>query len=40
MRLIRTDFGPILLAETGVGRYRKLNEIELSNLFKDLKLNR
>ena len=40
MRLIRTDFGPILLAETGVGRYRKLNEVELSNLFKVLKLNR
>ena len=40
LRLIRTDFGPILLAETGVGRYRKLNEVELSNLFKVLKLNR
>ena len=40
MRLIRTDFGPIVLAETGVGRYRKLNEVELSNLFKLLKLNR
>jgi 23S rRNA pseudouridine2605 synthase len=40
MRLIRTDFGPILLGETGVGRYRKLNEVELSNLFKVLKLNR
>ena len=40
MRLIRTDFGPIVLAETGVGRYRKLNEVELLNLFKVLKLNR
>lgn len=40
LRLVRTDFGPIALAETGVGRYRKLNEIELQNLFKVLKLNR
>ena len=40
LRLVRTDFGPIALAETGVGRYRKLNEVELSNLFKVLKLNR
>jgi 23S rRNA pseudouridine2605 synthase len=39
-RLVRTDFGPILLAETGVGRYRTLNEIELTNLFKVLKINR
>ena len=40
LRLVRTDFGPIVLAETGVGRYRKLNEVELTNLFKALKLNR
>ena len=40
LRLVRTDFGPIALAETGVGRYRKLNEVELINLFKVLKLNR
>lgn len=40
LRLVRTDFGPIALAETGVGRYRKLNEIELTNLFKVIKLNR
>ena len=40
LRLIRTDFGSIALAETGVGRYRKLNEVELQNLFKALKLNR
>ena len=40
MRLIRTDFGPIRLAETGVGRYRKLNDVELLNLFKVLKLYR
>jgi 23S rRNA pseudouridine2605 synthase len=39
-RLIRTEFGPILLAETGVGRYRNLNEVELTKLFKDLKINR
>ena len=40
LRLIRTEFGPISLAETGVGRYRKLNQVELTNLFKVLKLNR
>ena len=40
LRLIRTEFGPISLAETGVGRYRKLNEVELGSLFKVLKLNR
>ena len=40
LRLVRTDFGPIALAETGVGRYRKLNQVELLNLFKVLKLNR
>lgn len=40
LRLVRTDFGPIALAETGVGRYRKLNEVELTNLFKVLKFNR
>ena len=40
LRLIRTEFGPILLAETGVGRYRKLNEVELISLFKVLKINR
>ena len=39
LRLVRTEFGPISLAETGVGRYRKLNEVELVNLFKVLKLN-
>jgi 23S rRNA pseudouridine2605 synthase len=39
-RLVRTDFGPILLAETGVGRYRTLNEVELTKLFKVLKINR
>lgn len=40
LRLVRTDFGPIALGETGVGRYRNLNEVELANLFKVLKLNR
>ena len=39
LRLVRTDFGPIALAETGVGRYRNLNEVELTNLFKVLKIN-
>jgi len=38
LRLIRTDFGPISLGETGVGRYRKLNEVELTKLFNVLKI--
>ena len=40
LRLIRTNFGPILLGETGIGRYRKINEVELANLYKVLKINR
>ena len=40
LRLIRTDFGPISLGETGVGRYRRINEIELTKLFTDLKINK
>ncbi len=40
LRLIRTDFGPIALGETGVGRYRKINEVELVKLFNLLKINR
>lgn len=39
LRLIRTNFGPIALNETGVGRYRALNQVELTNLFDVLKLN-
>jgi 23S rRNA pseudouridine2605 synthase len=39
IRLIRTNFGPILLGETGIGRYRKINEVELLNLYKVLKIN-
>jgi len=38
--LIRTDFGPITLGETGVGRYRRINEVELTKLFTALKLNK
>jgi len=40
LRLIRTDFGPITLGETGVGRYRRINEVELTKLFTALKLNK
>jgi len=40
LRLIRTDFGPITLGETGVGRYRRINEVELTRLFTALKLNK
>jgi 23S rRNA pseudouridine2605 synthase len=40
IRLIRTNFGPIELSETGVGRYRVLNEVELDKLFKVLQIKR
>jgi 23S rRNA pseudouridine2605 synthase len=40
IRLIRTNFGPIELSETGVGRYRALNEVELHKLFKVLQIKR
>ena len=39
-RLIRTEFGPLNLGETKVGRWRHLNEGELDNLFSVLKLSR
>jgi 23S rRNA pseudouridine2605 synthase len=39
-RLIRTEFGPLNVGETKVGRWRHLNEGELQNLFNLLKLNR
>lgn len=38
IRLIRTDFGPISVGELKEGRWRRLNEQELTNLFKALKL--
>ncbi len=38
VRLIRTRFGPILLGDILEGRWRDLNEVELINLRKALKL--
>ena len=38
LRLIRTEFGPISLGETGVGRYRRINDVELTKLFTVLKI--
>lgn len=40
LRLIRSEFGPLSLGETKEGRWRNLNEIEVTNLFKVLKLNK
>lgn len=40
VRLIRTEFGPIHLGETKVGRFRYLNETEVENLFNAIKLKR
>jgi 23S rRNA pseudouridine2605 synthase len=39
LRLIRTEFGPLNIGETKVGRWRHLNHSELENLFTVLKLN-
>jgi 23S rRNA pseudouridine2605 synthase len=38
LRLIRTKFGPISLGDTAEGRWRDLNNGELSNLQKALDL--
>lgn len=40
LRLIRSDFGPISLGDTKEGRWRVLNEVEVTNLFNVLKLNK
>ncbi len=40
LRLIRTEFGPLNIGETKVGRWRHLNAGEVENLFDVLKLNR
>ena len=40
LRLIRTEFGPLNIGDTKVGRWRHLNEGEVENLFNVLKLNR
>ena len=40
IRLVRSQFGPILLGDMKEGRWRDLNEVEVANLYKalDLKL--
>ena len=40
LRLVRSQFGPILLGDLKEGRWRDLNEVEVANLYKalDLKL--
>ncbi len=40
LRLIRTEFGPISIGELKEGRWRNLNDGELSKLFSNLKLKR
>ena len=40
LRLIRTEFGPLNVGETKVGRWRHVNQGEIENLFTLLKLNR
>ena len=39
LRLVRSQFGPILLGDLKEGRWRDLNSVELANLHKALKLN-
>ncbi len=39
LRLIRTEFGPLNVGETKVGRWRHMNQGEIENLFTLLKLN-
>ena len=40
LRLIRTSFGPIQLGELKVGRWRDLNDVEVTNLYNVLKLKK
>ena len=39
IRLVRSQFGPILLGDMKEGRWRDLNEVEVTNLYKALNLN-
>jgi 23S rRNA pseudouridine2605 synthase len=39
LRLIRTNFGPISLGDTPPGRWRDLNDGELTNLRNVLNIN-
>ncbi|MGI9226187.1 MAG: pseudouridine synthase [Candidatus Nanopelagicaceae bacterium] len=38
LRLVRSQFGPILLGDMKEGRWRDLNEVEVANLYKALNL--
>ena len=38
LRLVRSQFGPILLGDMKVGRWRDLNEVEVANLYKALNI--
>ena len=38
IRLVRSQFGPILLGDMKEGRWRDLNEVEVANLYKALVL--
>lgn len=38
LRLVRSQFGPILLGDMKEGRWRDLNEVEVTNLYKALNL--
>lgn len=40
IRLVRSQFGPILLGDLKEGRWRDLNEVEVANLYKALDLKR
>lgn len=40
LRLIRSEFGPVTLGDTKEGRWRILNDVEVTSLFKVLKLNK
>jgi 23S rRNA pseudouridine2605 synthase len=38
LRLVRSQFGPILLGDLKEGRWRDLNDVEVANLHKALEL--
>ena len=40
IRLVRSQFGPIVLGDMKEGRWRDLNEVEVANLYKALDLKR
>jgi 23S rRNA pseudouridine2605 synthase len=39
VRLVRSQFGPVLLGELKVGRWRDLNSVEVTNLYHALHIN-